>query len=331
MKKFKRDYRLLVETLYTDKVFNTFHQAGSTAAVEEDLVPKSVEINPPFTVQFEITRSNLFSTNEAHFSVTNLGLKSRKLLHKDLNEVFDYRAVEFWAGYNEGTTPALIAAVQSVTQKNVAKQHKPIPRIFRGDVKRAYSYRQGTEFITKIEASDGGFGSVHGNFDKTYNEGTSYTQVISDLIQSIPNITIGGIGTFKDKLPRRTTISGNPKDLLQEYTNGKFYIDCERGYALGDNEYLVNEDLDTISDQKGLLGVPIKENQLVKVEMLFEPYVMVGQQIKLKTNTVPYYDGAYKVMSVTHSGLISESVSGNAMTILILQALDDNPAAVVLR
>lgn len=316
--KFKRNYKLLVDTVNANLNGVLAVVGGVDLRSDLDKI-SSLQIEPPFTVEFDVTRADLATASTASITIYNLGLNTRTLIRKDYWATDEYRPVELWAGYGDGQVTGLQAIVNP-NSSNIPVE--PFPKIFQGNVTRAYSYRQGVNFLTKLECQDAGFAIVNGDFNRTYGPGTPYKQIIFDAINALPHITLGAVGDFPGVTPREITYCKNPTDLLEELTGGNFFVDGEKGYALNPNEYLLNATVPVISDANGLLGVPIKEKSRVHLQMLFEPGIIVGQKIQLITSTVPYYNGLYTVKGLSHRGIISPAVCGSVTTGLILDTLD---------
>lgn len=316
--KFRRNFKLLVDT--QNASLNAAVGASNLGSTLQQI--SSLEITPPFTIEFDVVRQNLASVNTAFITVYNLGLNTRTLIRKDIWETDIYRPIELWAGYGDGQPPVL----ESINNPNAASDaRQTFPRIFQGNVTRAYSYRQGVNFLTRLECQDAGFAAVNADVNFSYAAGTPILQIIEDLINAMPNVTIGAIGDFPGTLARGISVIGDPKERLLEISGGRFFIDNERGYTLQDNEYLDSGAVPLITDDNGIIGVPQKELTLVKLDLIFEPGISVYQKIQLRTSTVPYYNGFYIVKGVSHKGMISQSVCGAVVTSLILDNLD--PAA----
>ena len=252
-----------------------------------------IEIRPPLTLSFKVSRSTGADANTAKLTVYNLAERTRNRIYKDQHDIRNYKGVELHAGY--GT------------------QGKTLPLIFKGNIKRAYSHRQGTEYLTEIECYDGGFAILNGSTSRTYAGGTSDRQIITDLFKDLPGITSGAVGKFSGTLPRGNAMSGSPAELLKSATGGGFFIDCEKAYALKENE-CVSGPLTEISARTGLLGTPMREETKLTVDMIFEPRLRLGQKVRLSSLTERIYNGDYKVLGVEHSGTISEAVSGECKT-----------------
>lgn len=112
-------------------------------------------------------------------------------------------------------------------------------------------------------------------------------------------------------------MSGSTTEILREITGGSFFIDNGVAYILGENEAIPGE-VKVINSESGLLGTPVREDTILTFEMLFEPRILVGQVVSVQSITEANYNGEYKVTAVKHTGTISESVGGRAVTRLEL-------------
>jgi hypothetical protein len=268
MNKFGRNYILTVET-----------QIGTQLVVQ-----------PPFTVEFDITRNILTSANVCSIRIFNLSQNNRNQIRFDKQDTYDYRSVQLQAGY--GTN---------------------LPIIFSGSITQAWSVREGVNFITSIECFDGGFAFTNGVSNVTFPAGTAQTTVINTLFNDLPNISPGVLGSYPGSLSRSASYSGNTADILRDLTGGGFFIDNGTAYSLGDSECLTGEML-LINSQSGLLGTPVRERTIINFDMMFEPRLTVGQKIQLNSSTGQNFNGFYKIISLKHRGMISPAVCGDAIT-----------------
>lgn len=250
-----------------------------------------ITIKPPFTLEMDITRNTLTSANVCQIRLYNLAEETRNLIHFNSSNVLLFNSIALNAGY--GT--------------NLAS-------VFSGNVSRAWSVREGSNFITQIECYDGGFAYVNGVVDVTFPAGTPIKAVILALMNQLPNVQLGAIGEFDGILMRSNTYSGNPAQILYEITGGAFYIDNGKSYALRNNEFNAGVPVIIVDDSTGLLGTPVLEQTLARFEMIFEPSLNVGSLIALNTSTFPELNGAYSVTAIKHRGIISEVVSGDLIT-----------------
>jgi hypothetical protein len=242
--------------------------------------------------------------------------------------------VELWAGYSSGqlTAEEIIANPNANSSSLTGPSTAQIfPRIFRGNVVRAYSERQGVVFRTILECQDGGFNYATATFNAAFASGTPYVQIMEAFINAMPFCTIGAIDNFPGALQKGESFSGDPNKLLQDMVSqfgGSVYIDKELVYALLPGNYVNVAPPLTLSDANGLIGVPVKATTYVDVELMFEPGVTIGQRVNLQTTTVPYYNGIYTVCGISHKGIISPTVCGSLTTKLTLNNLAANSVAV---
>lgn len=249
-----------------------------------------ITIQPPFSVEFDILRNTLSSANTSTFRIYNLSELNRNKIRKNVWNYSDLRKISFRAGYEDN-----------------------IPLIFSGNILRAWSARQGVNFITHIEAFDGGFAFANSKGDISFNKDTPQGSIFQSLINSLPGVSRGVIGKYETVTTRGSTYSGNAADLLRELSGGGFFIDNGIANVLGDNECLRGE-IELINSDSGLLGTPILEETLLTFDILFEPRLKIGQKIKLDSMTGKNFNGDYKVVSLKHKGIISDSVCGDAIT-----------------
>lgn len=247
-------------------------------------------ITPPFTLQFDITRNSLISLNESTIRIFNLSPKNRNLIRKDRTDYGDQRNLILRAGY--GTN---------------------LPIIFKGNITQAWSVRESVDFITTIQSFDGGFAAANAIMNSQFPAGTSQITILETAIKSLPGVSVGAIGAFPGSIPRANAYTGSTMGFLNEQTNGGFFIDNGRGFVLSDSECIEGE-LKVLSSASGLLGTPVREQAFLNFEVLFEPRLVVGQRIKLDSITGSNFNSEYKVISVKHQGMISESVCGEAIT-----------------
>lgn len=268
MDKFNRNYILSVET-----------QNGEVLIVE-----------PPFTVEFDITRNILSSANVCSIRIYNLSPTNRNKIRFDKQDTFDYRSVQLQAGY--GTN---------------------LPVIFAGSITQAWSVREGNNFISSIECFDGGFAFNTSMTNQVFPSGTPQETVLQTLATSLPAVSLGAIGSFPGSLSRGAALQGSTTDLLRDLSGGAFFIDNGKVHILGDSE-CIEGSMFLVNAASGLLGTPVRERTILNFDIIFEPRLLVGQKLELQSGTDANFNGFYKVISLKHRGMISPSVCGNAVT-----------------
>lgn len=247
-------------------------------------------VKPPFTLEFDITRNTLTSANVCSVRVYNLSQNHRNQIRFNIMDTQLFRGIELKAGY--GTN---------------------LPIVFSGNINQAWSVREGVNFITAIECYDGGFAFANNQTNETFPSGTAMQTVVESMAGSLTGVTVGVVGNFPGALSRASSYSGSTLDLMRELTGGATFIDNGKVNVLGNSECLQGETL-IVNADTGLLGTPVREQTLLTFDMLFEPSLVVGQQLYLQSSTEANFNGAYKVISVKHRGTISESVCGDAVT-----------------
>lgn len=267
-----------------------------------------VQIQYPLTLVFDVNRNTLATSNTGHFRIYNLKPETRNQIFHDRNATLDYKRIKVQAGYED---------------------QSPLPEIFTGNIIQAYSRREGTNWVTEIEAFDGGFGILNGQVSQTVPKGWNLRQLITTVLGTIPKTSVGAVGDLTGDSSRGITLMGNSWNLLSgvaNSNNASAFIDGEVSNILKRNEYVSNAPAITIIDSStGLLETPRRSNALMEVTTLFEPRLRVGQLVQVQSlETV--YNGKYKVLGVAHRGTISGAVGGDCTTVA---SLDLGTAALV--
>lgn len=279
-KKFGRNYLLTVQDLITANV---------------------IEIKPPFTIDFTITRNFFGSPNTAQIRIYNLNEKTRAFIRKDQNDFGWLKSVGLFAGYGE--------KLSAMTY---------------GNINSAWSVRENTSYVTTIESFDGGVAFLNSSFSGQFVAGTTTETIIRTLAKSLEqyDLKIGAISnTFNQPIKRGNSYSGNATNLLREITGGGFFIDNGVINCLADNEFIFGK-VPVISAETGLQGTPRREWTNVEFDMLFEPELYIGQKIILQGEADKSFDGDYVIRALSHSGTISDSVGGTAITKVVCTKCD---------
>ena len=251
-----------------------------------------LHIRPPFTVEFDIVRNIFSSANQATFRVLNLSKVNRDLLRHDQFDYADLKRLRFRAGYGDNISTA-----------------------FSGTLSQAFSVRERVNFITQMAAIDGGFAFSNGRFSDQFPSSTRQNVIIDALISSLSvfGVERGVVGTYTGETGRGNSYTGNTTDRLRELTGGGFFIDNGKVNCLNDDECFAG-DIVLINNETGLLNTPRLEQTNLTFDMIFEPRLLIGQKIELRTATAAQFNGFYKVISIKHRGVISDAVCGDAVT-----------------
>lgn len=272
---------------------------------------KNFSIGSPFTIDFDITRTSYPDCNHAIIRLYNLSAYHRNLLVYDQwnqGDVSQQISITLFAGYGPG--------VSTVNSAGEATSVWPIA--FKGNTQRAYSYRDGIDFITVLDCFDGGTAFWNAVTDTPFSAGESMATVYASLVNDLLpfGVSAGFISQQLSTgvLAKGASFSGNTIDILKQLSNSNFFIDNGAANlivpqdAIGGTQVVINAG-------SGLLGTPIKEQDLLRFKILFEPRIVIGTIVNLQSLTsIKQYNGPHKVMSIHHQGMISAAVCGEATT-----------------
>jgi len=265
----------------------------------------ALEITSPLTIELDIVRNTLSSLNTGTFRVYNLSETNRSLIFQNrynISSITNRKAVILQAGY--GT---------------VENKDSDLSTIFMGGILEAYSYRQGTDIVTYINAQDGAIGAYNSNINKTFAAGTSQKDIVSFMIDSLPDIAKGSIGAITGTPKTSYTVNGNIFSNLTKSYKDEFFIDNNVANILKQDEYIkTDEGILLINSESGLLGTPLRQGFALSVDMLFEPKIKVGHIVEINSQINKKFNGQFKVMGLKHSGVISDAVNGDCSTNLQL-------------
>lgn len=286
--KFLPTYRLSVEG----------NGNGNTVIGVDDTDPgvTNLTLGPPFTCEFEISRASASSSQVATFRLLNLSREIRDQIQKDWFTTAEIRALQFSAGY----------------------VNEALPMLFNGTVKMAQSYLRGVEQVTEIEGWDGAFAMANGYSLRSVAPGAIFSDLIKNLAKDLPNLSPHAIvGQFNKTTRRGSVFAGNTWNYILQLSEGLAIIDNNQLKVLNQNE-VIQAEIPVITSQSGLLESPRRASAMIKVPILFEPRLTVGQIVELRSETNPIYNGAYKVMGFVHSGIISPARDGYRRTLVTL-------------
>lgn len=272
-----------------NKVYRLYIQSSINR--EETLV-----ITNPITIKFNVERKIFAGANTLNISIYNLGRDKRDLIFKDTYDtsIENRRSIILEAGYDA----------------------QNLSTIFLGTVMNAYTTREGSNIVTKIYALDGALETQTAYTHQTFMD-TTLPNLINTLSSSIDGLNVGTINVDDEKFTRPIVLSGNTYNIIQKYTDGKAFIDLGKIYVMG-NEDVIEGYVPIINANAGLLGTPERNGTTLSVSMIFEPRIIVGQVIQIYSTIDSRFDGQYKVIGISHQGIISDTTTSNCKTELQL-------------
>ena len=260
--------------------------------IEFDDGTPPIIITMPFTMQFTVNRKIFSSLNTCYVDIYNLGPKIRELIFQE-PMVARNKTLTLEAGYDELIT------------------------IFKGSIYQASSHREGSNILTSVECLSGHWQVNTSTVYTTLNKGQTLGDVYKFLTGQLPDISVGAIGEFSEKLERPVVLNGNTWEIFKRYTGNKVHIDNQRLYVLKPNE-AVEGAISIISLDSGILQTPKRAGGYINLSTMFEPRIQIEQAVQLVSTVSPIYNGTYKVAGIQHTGTISEAVGGDCRTMLDL-------------
>ena len=282
----------------SDKFFPTYQLEVQTSNGGSIVIPAD-GVHSLFNVNANITYQISESPNNCDITIYNLSKATRDAIYHDSWNYFEFRRMTFKAGYGGN-----------------------LMVLFDGNIKEAYSDRQGVDVTTKISGWDAwwynnNYTRIEMQPDATRNE--VLEEITSEIITngvSSGNYVISDFSNLPPNL-RAETLRGRPQDLIKERIGqgARLFHDSGTTYILKDDDVIGDENnIPLISSESGLLGVPVKRNRIVEFKMLFEPSLRIGRAFELRSSFSDQLNGVYKVMSVTHSLSLGENNGGENIT-----------------
>lgn len=287
-------------------------------------------IRPFFTIKFTIDRGVYASMNKMTLDIYNLGKSTREKIYYDgILHAAVAKKIVLYAGYSDADFSKFNG---SVITNNIMDSINGLPLVFCGRFTRAYSYRQGSDFITHIEAFDlpqKNEVDISTEFDAGTTEKDMINYLASELGLNKKNVIIDE--DFKFKLLRKKSFNkittwkavenmvNSVNNIIKQEKGDnaplfRLYYDYPNLIILRDDHYLKNG-YTYISSDTGLLSTPIREYAKITFKTLFEPMFRCGGYVNLNSRTTQSgINGILKVIGYKHQGTISPVVSETLTT-----------------
>lgn len=237
-------------------------------------------------ISFEIEKTNGKPANEANILIYNLNESNKSILKTKDNL---YALLE--VGYGDN-----------------------IDVLFSGDIVRSTTQRQGADFVTTMEVSDGAESLRKATLDKSYVAGTDEKTIIQDALQSMKDtgeIVVGSIKNIVSNISNNGfSASGLASDIVDQLTKKQGLE-----FSIQDNEtQIIPEGQDTgeeailLTPETGLIGSPriglIGEDTAKKDGVEFRSLIMTkrfkpGRAVNIQSREV---DGFFKILKARFTG-----------------------------
>ena len=255
-----------------------------------------ITIDPPVSAQIDVDRAVMATQNNASITLYNLAPSTRNKIYKDKFMFTQYWQMFILAGYGK----------------------TDLYEIFRGNIQEAYSYKQGTEWVTHIDAYDGAFAIQNGFVSETVTKETSIKDMITRVIHTMPEMLAGVMGSpTAGQAARGKTLIGPSYDVVQDLTSGQAFVDGETLNVMADDEVIAGEAF--VLDSDNIFESPRRRDTFLEVTTLLSPEIRIGYICQLNSK-ITRYNGNYKVLGIKHSATISQADAGEATSMLSLFA-----------
>jgi len=256
----------------------------------------AISITPPITCTMEVDSGVKGSSlSNASLTFINLSPNTRARLGKDKFTKVDYWQIIIMAGYG-----------------------KTLIEIFRGNIQESYSYKQNTEWYTKLECYDGAYQAQNGFMSETFTKDTAMKDAITQCAKNLPQLLVGVLGgpaTAETEASRGRVVIGNPYDEIQKMTNNQAFIAAETLYVLADNEVMSGAVFVLSSEDNKT--TPKRRDGYLEVDRIFSPELKVGRIAEIRS-LEEKYNGQYKIFGIKHSATFSQAEAGDATTTVSL-------------
>lgn len=244
--------------------------------------------------RFVIEKSPSSDPDLADIEIYNLGESNRRVLqagsdlavtHVEQGLVYDWPLVVN-AGYAGG-----------------------LGQIFSGDIVFADSQLEGTEWMTKIQAEDGGKQYRSASVSKSFSTATPVATVLTFLADAL-GVGLGNsaahfaAGAEQGYLnfDHGVVLVGPVPKLLDKYITSagyKWSIQDSQLQVLGPDEFLL-DDIVVLKSSTGLIGSPERgEKGIVTAVSLLQPSIKPGRRVNISSKMVT---GSYKAGTTRHMG-----------------------------
>lgn len=147
-------------------------------------------------IRFKIEKTSEPTPNKAHIDVFNLNSKTRALLQ----------------------TPGCVIILE-VGYDNFSGGKNPVSAvIFRGDVVKSQTVKNGDDYITTIENGDGLAAYQGSQFNQSFSAGASAQDIVGSIIGSFTGVGQGEVSGVEGQYLSGSTFSGTSKDAMDQVT-----------------------------------------------------------------------------------------------------------------
>lgn len=209
--------------------------------------------------------------------------------------------------------------------------------VFRGNITHVFHYKEGTDWITEIEAADGDKDYRNAVVNEVLAAGATNQDVVDRVMRSMPNTSKGYAEASKAGRTRGKVLVGNARDHLDKIAkqDGANWSIQDGTLQIVKTDSLLPNEAIVVNSATGMLGAPEINEDGITVKFLMNPKATVNGALQLDNNNIQMKgtkigetkkgnqqtgervnssnfqdgkytrldpDGIYKMLKVTHKG-----------------------------
>lgn len=223
-------------------------------------------------MRFKVEKTSASSPNKATIDVFNMSQDSRTLSERAGN------IITLDAGYQE-----------------------QLEQVFIGDVARASTKEEGSDFITTFECGDGESAYQNKTTDISFSAGANLPDVLTTLTRNF-GLSQGEQSGIPNKSFLNGFVASGPiRSILDGLMDGN---DLE--WSIQDNQLQIikkksttQEEAIVLKSDSGLIGSPVKKDKGIEVKSLLQPKFKPGRAVVIESK---FIKGVFRILKVTHEG-----------------------------
>lgn len=274
-----------------------------------------VRIRLPIALDFSVSRNNLASNNKCQLKLYNLSKRTRDIMFKDELDVgrpYNSKDVGF-TRTDKSDDP--VNQDQSKLKNRVElwvgyQSTSTYWKIFSGSVLSAYSYRSGVDYITEISGYTTNLRDPNVYFSFTAKAGMTKGNVIRQIATQLIGIQEIRVDPelYNEVFTKDQVLMGTAEEILTYHFGCKPFVDNQVLNVSALDDIVISNTPLVINSKNGLLSSPRRTQNGIRISMLFEPTVRVGDIVYLGAEREASFNKcSFAVSGFTHSGSVANN------------------------
>ena len=248
-------------------------------------------------VAFHASRSLRKNPNTCEVRIWNLNGDHRRQLQEQRS--IPMRLEAGYAAPPQAALGAAAAAALDAIGVGGGETGSQLPVLFDGDLRRAFTSREGGDLVTTINSGDGEKKGQEQRVRTSYRPGLRWRKLLTDLAKSAGvglGNALSAIGSLSSlQITTGTALSGSSMDQLDNMLQAQgFEVSVQNGelQVLGGGAALAGTAVE-LSESSGLVDTPEPGSDgKIKVRALLQPGLEPGRLVKLVSENV---NGSFRV------------------------------------